>query len=117
MILQIQDALLKQNRALLMPELKGIEESSGKYIAFFDDDNEPYTDYLVNLKKLHVDYPTVAAWGPGNIWVDFVDGLDKSVNKSTQEYVKSGLFQERHEKYTLMVIFAPGKGFILMEQA
>lgn len=91
--------IIARKQGLTHARIKGTEEASGKYIVFFDDDNEPYPDYLSSLKKLHADYPTVVAWGPGNIWVDFIDGFDKSVNNSTQEYAKVKLFQERHEQF------------------
>lgn len=93
--------IIETKQGLTNARIKGIEEASGKYIVFFDDDNEPYKDYLINLKKLHTDYPTVVAWGPGNIWVDFIDGFDKGVDKSTQEYIRVRLFQERHEQFTI----------------
>lgn len=92
--------IVEKKQGLVHARIKGIEEASGNYIMFFDDDNEPYVDYLVNLKKLHADYPTVVAWGPGNIWVDFIDGFDKSISSNTQEYARVGLFQERHMEFT-----------------
>lgn len=92
--------IVERKQGLTHARIKGVEEASGKYIAFFDDDNEPFKDYLVSLKSLYKDYPTVVAWGPGNIWVDFIDGFDKVVDISTQEYVRVRLFQERHEQFT-----------------
>ncbi|MGN6491565.1 MAG: glycosyltransferase [Agriterribacter sp.] len=71
----------------------GIEESKGKYIVYFDTDNEPHSDYLQVLKMLNAQYPDVAAWGPGNVWVDFIGGVEAGI----EEYAK-GAFQERHEK-------------------
>lgn len=92
-------SVIETSQGLTLARIKGTEEASGKYVIFFDDDNEPHADYLVNLKRLHIDHPTVAAWGPGNIWVDFVDGFEKSVKENTQEYVTPRLFQERHEQF------------------
>lgn len=92
--------IIEKDQGLVHARIKGIEEASGEYIIFFDDDNEPYPDYLLNLKKLNVDYPTVVAWGPGNIWVNFIDGFAKCVNSNTKEYAKVRLFQERHEQFT-----------------
>lgn len=73
----------------------GIEESKGKYIVYFDTDNEPHADYLQQLKKLNAQFPAVAAWGPGNVWVDFIGGVEAGI----EEYAR-GAFQERHEKET-----------------
>src|SRR5690606_1526165 len=68
------------------------------YIVFFDDDNEPERDYLTNLKTLHLEHPNVAAWGPGDINVEFIDGIDSNIEKSAIDYTKKA-FQERHENY------------------
>lgn len=91
--------VIETSQGLTHARIRGTEESKGEYIIFFDDDNEPHSDYLINLKKLNTDHPSVAAWGPGNVWVDFIDGIDKSINKSIEPYIKARLFQERHEEF------------------
>jgi glycosyltransferase involved in cell wall biosynthesis len=91
-------SVIETKQGLTLARIRGIEEASGKYIVFFDDDNEPHSDYLVNLKKLHEDHPSVGAWGPGNIWVDFIDGLDPKLNKNAEPYVKE-IFQEKHREF------------------
>lgn len=90
--------IIEAEQGLTHARMRGIEESRGKNIVFFDDDNEPKEDYLTNLKKLHIQYPTVAAWGPGTIWVDYIGGIDKSIHKST-EHILSNSFQAKSEKY------------------
>ncbi len=73
--------------------LGAISEVKGKSIVFFDPDNEPAKDYLQELKKLNKKFPKVAAVGPGDVTVDFIDGI----NKNIEEYARLA-FQERHEK-------------------
>ncbi|WP_420150171.1 glycosyltransferase [Spirosoma sp.] len=73
--------------------IAAIDKARGKYTVYFDYDNEPEEDYLQALEKLHEQYPDVAAWGPGHVWVDFLDGIDKAIEK----YARN-LFQERHEE-------------------
>jgi len=90
--------LIAPEQGLVYARIKGIEEADGKYIVFFDDDNEPEKDYLIQLYKLYTLYPNVAAWGPGNIWVEFIDGIPSSIKKSTVTYTKN-IFQEKHESY------------------
>jgi glycosyltransferase involved in cell wall biosynthesis len=72
----------------------GILVSQGQQIVFFDDDNEPKADYLEELHKVNTDYPTVAAWGPGNIDVDFMSEIEPSLRDLAR-----GAFQERHEQF------------------
>ncbi|MFC6102660.1 glycosyltransferase [Olivibacter domesticus] len=71
--------------------MAAIKKASGNYIVYFDYDNEPQCDYLLELKKLNNQYPEVAACGPGNIWVDFIDGIDRNI----ESYARTA-FQEKH---------------------
>src|SRR5664279_1881920 len=73
--------------------IAAIAESRGKYIIYFDYDNEPDRNYLQELKKLNAKYPQVAALGPGEVAVDFIDGIDESI----ESYARTA-FQERHEE-------------------
>ena len=73
--------------------IAAITEARGKYIIYFDYDNEPESNYLQELKKLNAKYPQVAAIGPGDVTVDFIDGIDKS----RESYARIA-FQERHEE-------------------
>lgn len=84
----------EEKQGLLFARIHGIEQSTGRFIVFFDDDNEPFDDYLLRLHELTVAYPNVAAWGPGNVWVDFIDGIDEALRKDALP-----LFQERHEQH------------------
>lgn len=72
--------------------MAAIEKAKGNYTIYFDYDNEPKRDYLQELKKLNEQHPDVAAWGPGQVWVDFIDGIDPAI----ESYARV-LFQERHE--------------------
>jgi glycosyltransferase involved in cell wall biosynthesis len=73
--------------------IAAVSEAKGKYIIYFDDDNEPASNYLQELKKLNAKYPQVAALGPGDVTVDFIDGIDKSI----ESYARIA-FRERHEE-------------------
>ena len=73
--------------------MAAVSEAKGKYIIYFDYDNEPESNYLQELKKLNTKYPQVAAIGPGHISVDFIDGIEKSI----ESYAYMA-FQERHEE-------------------
>ncbi len=84
----------EERQGLLFARICGIEEAKGQFIVFFDDDNEPVDDYLIQLHELITTHPNVAAWGPGNVWVDFIDGIDDGLKKHALP-----LFQERHEQH------------------
>jgi len=88
-ILHVQEQGLKYAR------IAGIEAAAGRYIVYFDDDNEPESDYLQGLRRLHAQYPQVAAWGPGHVWVDFIDGIAPDI----ADYAHIA-FQERHNGNT-----------------
>lgn len=75
--------------------MAAIAAARGKYTIYFDYDNEPAADYLLQLEKLHTAYPQVAAWGPGHIWVDFIDGVRGNI----ENYARKA-FQERHDTQT-----------------
>jgi len=71
--------------------MAAIEQAGGKYILYIDYDNEPAADYLKQLNILNTNYPEVAAWGPGDVTVDFIDGIDKKI----EDYARTA-FQEKH---------------------
>jgi len=87
--------IVVKEQGLVHARIAGISLAKGSNIIFFDDDNEPDIDYLQELKRLNHDHENVAAWGPGNIAVDFIDGIDGAI----EEYAKAA-FQYRHEDRT-----------------
>ncbi|RAJ11200.1 glycosyl transferase family 2 [Chitinophaga skermanii] len=72
--------------------IAAIEAAQGKHIVYIDADNEPAENYLQALKQLTIAYPQVGAWGPGNVYVDFLDGVPSNI-----KYTARAAFQERHE--------------------
>ncbi|TDQ09363.1 glycosyltransferase [Pedobacter metabolipauper] len=84
--------IVAREQGLSYARIAGIEASVGKYILFFDDDNEPDPEYVQVQKRLHAHYPHVAAWGPGNVNVDFIEGVDDKLAAYATE-----AFQDRHE--------------------
>ena len=94
---EIEDFYLLEQpkQGVMFARIAGIEKSRGQYIIYFDCDNEPKPNYIQNLKSLLLSYPMVAAWGPGIINVDFIDGIAPHL----EQYARSA-FQERHEDKT-----------------
>lgn len=83
--------IVVKEQGLTHARVAGIEEAKGEHVIFFDDDNEPDVNYLQELKRLNDIHTYVAAWGPGLVNVDFVDGI----NPILEEYAKKA-FQQRN---------------------
>ena len=79
-------------QGLSYARMGGILESKGEQIVFFDDDNEPDVMYLRELNHLNKNYPTVAAWGPGVVNVDFLSNVNPRLLNLAKE-----AYQDRHE--------------------
>jgi len=80
------------NQGLTPARMAGIRAAEGFCIVFFDDDNEPESGYLQELSYLNREYGHVTAWGPGEISVDFIDGIDPVIERFARS-----TFQERHD--------------------
>lgn len=84
--------ILVSQQGVKYARMEAIEKAKGKYIVYIDADNEPESDYLQQLKDLNAQFAQVGAWGPGNVTVQFIDSIDKSL----ESYARIA-FQERHE--------------------
>jgi glycosyltransferase involved in cell wall biosynthesis len=91
--------------------MAGFAASSGDFLVFFDDDNEPEPDYLQEVRKAFLQFPNVGVFGPGNIFVEFMGNPPPWIH-----YNKS-YFQERNyssPRYACaedwMDFFPPGTG-------
>ncbi|HEY0272776.1 MAG TPA: glycosyltransferase [Chitinophaga sp.] len=84
--------LLVREQGLSHARIAAIACARGRHIVFFDDDNAPETGYLQGLQALIAAYPEVAAWGPGRVTVDFIDGISPAI----MDFAR-GIFQQRQE--------------------
>ncbi len=95
----VQSFLLSKKNAVVIKEaqpgltnarIAGIKASKADWIIFFDDDNEPTADYLVEAQKIIQQFPQVGVWGPGNIEVDYI-------GRQTGNYLENlkPVFQQR----------------------
>ncbi len=97
---EVQSFLISKKKVTLISEkipgltsarLAGIRQAQSEWVVFFDDDNEPTTDYLIRAAEAIVLYPQVGAWGPGTIKVVYTQDNDKWFE------TKKEIFQERKE--------------------
>lgn len=91
---------------------KGISEAKHEVVVFFDDDNEPPTNYLVLMQHLFTQYPNVGVWGPGVVDVHFFGEVAPwlDFNKGEFQAKKLGLRQFACVKDWLSM-YPPGTGF------
>lgn len=75
---------------LTSARIAGINQTKYDWIIFFDDDNEPESQYLVESQKCIKQHPEVGAWGPGVIKVNFIGTEVNNFLNSLRP-----LFQER----------------------
>ncbi|MCZ2844923.1 MAG: glycosyltransferase family A protein [Candidatus Bathyarchaeota archaeon] len=83
----------EKSQGLTNARIAGSKASSGKWLIFLDDDNEPAPDFIIELVKGIENHPQVTCWGPGNIQVEFVGGTVSSWFTEHKEY-----YQERREE-------------------
>lgn len=123
----ILNKFLKQNENIVLIEEKapgltlariaGVKKARYEWIIFFDDDNEPASDYLERATELIHNYPEAGCWGPGRIQVEYF-GKNVSDNKWLQKI--KPVFQEKYvdgvqlsDKKEWMDCYPPGTGLIV----
>lgn len=85
--------LLEEKQGLTSARIAGIKAALHDWIIFFDDDNEPTNDYLIESAKVIDVNTNVGAWGPGIVNVVYTDN---AVPKWLDKY--RYIFQERNDK-------------------
>ncbi|WP_212000247.1 glycosyltransferase [Chitinophaga sp. HK235] len=84
--------LLVKEQGVGHARIAAIEAARGEHIVYIDYNNEPDSNYLQELTSLYKKYPQVAAWGPGQVQVDFIDGIESNI-----EHYARLAFQQRKE--------------------
>lgn len=79
------------NPGLTEARIKGFNEAAYDWIVFFDDDNEPNVNYLIDLEKTINKYPEVGCWGPAEIRVELLNVEENAWIQQHKLY-----FQERN---------------------
>lgn len=108
--------VIEKEQGLAYARINGFRCSTGKLIIFFDDDNEPFPEYITEAKKLHDNRPFIGIIGPGYINVEYINKVDPWIRHHL-----NGLFQEKkaeREEYILSVLnwapcYPPGTGQII----
>lgn len=94
-LLNIKDLKIinEHKPGLTNARLCGIKNAKYDWIIFLDDDNEPQSDYLLEVNKLIHSFNDVACWGPGEINV-------KYTNNKTKKWLKfkKNIYQDKHFK-------------------
>ena len=86
--------ILEKKPGLTEARIAGIKRAKYDWFVFFDDDNEPKSDYLQRASHTIHAHPQVGAWGPGTVEVEFMDPPPPWLES------EKWLFQHRKEVYT-----------------
>jgi glycosyltransferase involved in cell wall biosynthesis len=89
--------IFEPESGLTNARIAGFNSSSGEILVFFDDDNEPQSDYIQSVYTEFKKFPNIGVFGPGHISVEFL-GNPPSWIVHNKYY-----FQERHYNH---IIFA-----------
>jgi len=84
----------ESNQGLTFARIAGVRATTAPIVVFVDDDNELDPHYLEAIHKCYSNYPCVAAWGPGNIRVEFIEPVSEWFDRNFRS-----LFQERNCAY------------------
>lgn len=82
--------IVEETQGLSHARLRGIRETRSDFVVFFDDDNEPCSEYLELVRNAFLAYPNSGAWGAGKIAVEYIDDAPEEVRRN------SAIFQERN---------------------
>lgn len=78
---------------LTSARIRGIEEARCDWVVFFDDDNEPSSDYLLEMNSIVNSVQKIGALGPGIVDVKYID---KKAPKWLNKY--KSIFQQRNDE-------------------
>jgi glycosyltransferase involved in cell wall biosynthesis len=81
-------------QGLTFARIAGFQAAANGLIIFIDDDNEVSSSYLDSVANLFAKYPSVSAWGPGNVDVEYME----NVSTWFEDHFNC-VFQEKHIKH------------------
>ncbi|WP_188751268.1 glycosyltransferase [Parapedobacter defluvii] len=84
-----------KEQGLVNARIAGIGAAQGQWALFLDDDNEVEPTYLQELRELRRRHPSVGAWGPGHVEVEFTDGIANGL-----EGLAYHIFQGKEIRFT-----------------
>lgn len=71
--------VIESRPGLSSARCRAVLETNSDWLVFFDDDNEPASDYLHVLEQFVISNACVAVWGPGVVDVEFLDAVDPAI--------------------------------------
>jgi glycosyltransferase involved in cell wall biosynthesis len=94
--------LTETNPGLTSARLKGISVAQYDWLIFFDDDNEPDENYLINCSAAITKFKKVCAWGPGVVRVEYMkENISNWFNDNKRFYqnnfIEEVLFDNKSE--------------------
>lgn len=93
--------IIEKAQGLSHARLRGVKETRSDFVVFFDDDNEPCSEYLEHVGNAFSAYQNSGAWGPGKVTVEYIDDAPEEIIRN------SAIFQERNSPFGY--VCAPGQ--------
>jgi glycosyltransferase involved in cell wall biosynthesis len=91
LVIKANTRLIKESTlGLTAARIAGIKAAKFDWLIFFDDDNEPSSDYLIKANAAIQKYPQVGSWGAAEVEVEYIGAVHKWLE------VTKPLFQQRN---------------------
>jgi glycosyltransferase involved in cell wall biosynthesis len=78
--------IVETEQGLTAARIAGYLAAKGDWLVFFDDDNEPTSDYIAEVAAFTNNYPDIAVFGPGVVQVEFVGKPERIVAERYKRY-------------------------------
>lgn len=106
--------IYEPKQGLTNARIRGISEAKYDWVVFFDDDNEPAKDYLIEIKNIILSNKKIACLGPGIINVEFIGNVKSNWVKNKKDEFQERCFVETQIcKEPDCEFLPPGTGLII----
>ena len=107
--------IFETNPGLTSARIAGIKQAKYDWLIFFDDDNEPDSNYLKKSQDSINQYPKVGAWGPGEVNVEYQNNNLPNWYYNRKEIFQGILLKEISigNKQEWSICYPNGTGLIL----
>lgn len=109
--------ILEKEPGLTNARIAGTKNSNGEWLIFFDDDNEPNKDFLIELQKGIKNFPQVNCWGPGQIHVEYIGKVKKWFEKHPSYYQQRKELTKFGSEQYIQPYYPIGTGLCIQKEA
>lgn len=111
--------LVERQQGASYGKMCGFKASSAPLIVFFDDDNEPDSDYLMEALDYSRRLSQVGAFGPGIVRVEYVDGAEAWLEQYKYIFQDNERSEEMHSciPSEFQSYYPVGTGLVMKREA